>query len=120
MYQADKQGDIPLVRVIKSPLASQDRYESARILLLQSDIDWKSHSWDGKQNPLRAAVQLGDSNMCRLLVGIGNMNPLSALADGSEGQVELRDRTPDNEDNELQIWQFLCSLADMGSVNAQH
>jgi hypothetical protein len=111
VHQVDDQGDTALVRIIKNTLASQNRYESARILLSQSDTDWGTYSWGGQQDPLRAAVKLGDLEMCQLLVRVGKINPLSALVcdSDSEGKVGLKDITPENEDNRLQILEFLCT-----------
>jgi hypothetical protein len=107
VHQVDDQGDTALVRVIKNTSASQNRYESARILLSQSG----THSWDGQQDPLRAAVKLGDVEMCQLLVCVGKINPLSALVCDSdnEGKMGLKDTTPENEDNRQQILDFLCT-----------
>lgn len=118
IYQADSQGDIALVQIIMNSSASQNRYESARILLSQSGADWNSHSWDGQQNPLRAAVQLGDLDMCCLLIYTDNMNPRSALACDSEGKMCLRDESPEKE-NMLQILQFLCTRVNITSTSAQ-
>lgn len=119
IHQADNQGDTALVRVIMSFSASQDRYNSAKILLLQSGADWNSHSQDGKQNPLRVAVQLGDLDMCCLLIHIGNLNPVSALTFDSEGRMDLKDRNPEKEENMLQILQLLCKHAKTASTSAQ-
>jgi hypothetical protein len=49
--------------------------------------------------------------MCQLLVRVGKINPLSALVCGSdsEGKMGLKDITPENEDNRLQILEFLCT-----------
>lgn len=66
IHQADNQGDTALERIIMSSSTSLDRYESAKILLVQSGTDWNSHFSDGQQDPLWAAVQLGDLDMCRL------------------------------------------------------
>lgn len=63
IHQADDQGDTALVRIIMNSSASQNRYNSARVLLLHSDADWNSHSRDGQRDPLRATVQLGDLDM---------------------------------------------------------
>lgn len=97
--------------------ASEDRYESARILLLQRGANWDSHSCGEQQNPLRIAVQLGDLKMCHLLVCIGKGNPLSAMTRDKDGQMVLKDMTLENEDNFLEILQFLC--AHIASTSAQ-
>ena len=90
-YQKDNQGDTALVRIIMSPSNSQDRCESAKILLSHGDADGSSHSWAEHQNPLQMAVRLGDLDMCRLLIDIGHVNPLSALTRGLDGQMVLKD-----------------------------
>ena len=90
-YQKDDQGNTPLVRVIMSPSNSQDRCESARILLLQADASENSHFCAEHQDPLRMAVRLGDLDMCRLLVEVGHVNPLSALTCDLDGQMILKD-----------------------------
>jgi hypothetical protein len=104
----DDQGDTALVRIIKNISASKNRYESAKILLSQSDADWGSQSWDEQHDPLRVAVKVGDVDMCYLLVCIGKMNPFSALVSDSEGKMGLKDKTPENEDNRQQILELLC------------
>lgn len=109
VHQMDDQGETALVRIIKNTTGSKNRYESAKILLSQSDIDWTSYSWDGQQEPLRVAVKLGDVDMCYLLVCVGKMNPYSALVGDSEGKIELKDQTPRNEENRLQILKLLCT-----------
>jgi ankyrin repeat protein len=119
IHQADNQGDTALMRIIMRSLASGNRHESARILLSQSGADWKGHSWDEQRNPLRAAVQLDDLDMCRLLISVGKMDPLSALTCDSEGQINLKDTSPENEENMLEILQLLCTHADIASTLAQ-
>lgn len=54
------------------------------VVISYCGTDWNGHCWDGQQNPLLVAVQLGDLEMCRLLICVGNMNPLSALTCDSE------------------------------------
>lgn len=110
ILQADDQGDTALVRVIMSSSHSRNRYESARIMLLQRGVDLNGHSWDGQQNPLRAAVQLGDLDMCCLLICVGNINPLSALACDSEGQMDLNGRNTESGED------MLNALADLFDV----
>lgn len=77
--EAHDQGDTALVRIIMNSPASQNWYESGRYCFCKAALIG-SHSWDGPRNPLRAAVRLGDLDMCRLLICIGNMDRLSALA----------------------------------------
>lgn len=121
IHQVDDQGNTALFRIIaKSSASPQDRYETAEILLLQSGADWDSHSSDGPQNPLRAAVQFGDLDMCSLLIRTGKMDPLLALTRDSEGQMDLKDRSPQNKDNRSQILELLCTHAKIEtSTSAQ-
>lgn len=90
-----------------SSAASQDRHESARILLLQGGTDWSNNLVEDQRDPLRVAVQLGYSKMCCLLVCAGKMNPLSALARDTDGRLFLKDITPESEHNALEMLQFL-------------
>lgn len=103
--QTDNQGDTVLVRIIKSHSNPRNRYESARILLSQADVNWNSHIGGGQQDPLQTAVQLGDAEMCRLLICEGKMNPVSALTYGHNGQLILRNNPCRNEEDILQLLQ---------------
>ncbi|KAL4781503.1 hypothetical protein BJX76DRAFT_350139 [Aspergillus varians] len=107
-----------LVRIIMNSSASGSRYESARIILLQSDAHWNRHRWEGQKNPLRAAVQVGDIEMCCALIGIGKLSPLDALTRDSEGQLILKDKPLGNEENMQQILRLLCTHARVGSMSA--
>ncbi|KAI9374333.1 hypothetical protein BJX61DRAFT_532446 [Aspergillus egyptiacus] len=99
LSQLDHHGDTALVRIIMRSPVSGAQYESARIML-ESDI-----------NPLRAAVQIGDLDMCRALINIGNMDPLDALTRDSEGRMVLKDELLQNAENKEQILQFLSPHA---------
>lgn len=90
IHQVDNHGDTPLVRIIKSNASSRKRYESARIVLSHVGPDQNGHDHERHQDPLQVAVQLGDIEMCRLLVTEGKMNPLLALFRGSDGQLVLK------------------------------
>lgn len=109
IHQANNEGDTALVQLIKNSSASGNRHDSATVLLLQSGTKWNELSWDGQQHPLRLAAQLGDLEMCDLLVSIGGMDPLEALEWDSKGRVTLKDRNPQNADAVPQILQLLCS-----------
>lgn len=87
--QTDDRGETALERIIMNFSASRNRYESARILLLQSGADRNCHSLSWKHNLLRVAVRLRDVDMCSVLVYIGDINPLSALTHDSEGSRSL-------------------------------
>ncbi|KAL4936888.1 hypothetical protein BDV06DRAFT_204043 [Aspergillus oleicola] len=110
MHQVDCYGDTALLRIVTNPSASGDRYESARIMLESDTVQNRQYS-DGQKNPLRAAVQVGDLDMCRALIHMGNMNPLDALIRDSEGQMVLKDEHLRNEKNMEQILQLLCTHA---------
>lgn len=109
MHQTDDQGNTALVRMVMSSSRPQDRYESARTLLLQGDFGGNSYFWDEQQNPLRMAVRLGDLDMCCLLIGVGNIDPVSALTRGHDGQMELKDESLENEGNRRAILQLLST-----------
>lgn len=117
VHQEDNQGDTPLMRIItESP--SRSRGELVQIMLENSSADLTGDSWDEHRNPLRAAVQRGDLNSCVALINIGRMNPLSALTYDSEGQLDLKDRTPENEGNRLRILKLLAHKS-AASTSAQ-
>ena len=111
--QTDNQGNTALGRIVMS--RSDDRYESARTLLLQVDASGKSQFGDEQRDPLRIAVRLGDSDMCRLLIDIGNINPLSALTRGHDGQMLLKDESLEYEESMPAILQLLCSKVNIAS-----
>ncbi|RAO65428.1 uncharacterized protein BHQ10_001440 [Talaromyces amestolkiae] len=113
VHQVDHQGSTALVRVITNALASEHRYEIAKIIISESSPDWTSHYHDGQQNPLRAAVQLGDLEMCSLLIRDGGMSPVSALSYDKEGRAGLKDRNSTNEDKAGEILQLLSKHADL-------
>jgi hypothetical protein len=73
IHQVDNHGDTPLVRIIKSNASSRKRYESARIVLSHVGPDQNGHDHERHQDPLQVAVQLGDIEMCRLLVTEGKL-----------------------------------------------
>ncbi len=119
MRQTDDQGDTALVRIIMSSSDPRDRYASARILLLQGSTNRNSRFWNEQQDPLRIAVQLGDLDMCSLLICIGRMSPLSALTRGHDGQMILKDTIPENQENKLAILQLLRTYANVASKPAE-
>ncbi|PYI07524.1 hypothetical protein BO78DRAFT_90581 [Aspergillus sclerotiicarbonarius CBS 121057] len=101
IHQADDRGDTVLERIVVSPSASRNRYESAKILLSQNGVNWNNHSWDRQRNPLRMAVQLCDLDMCCLLICIGKMDPITALRCKRGDHVDLKYRTRDHDENML-------------------
>jgi ankyrin repeat protein len=119
-YQEDGQGNTPLIRIIMSSAASRDRYESAKILLLHGKVDVSSRSHEDRHTPLRVAVRLGDLDMCRLLVQVGTMDPLSALTRDHHGQMALKDETVENEENVLAILQLLSRSAKTDAGKKHH
>ena len=117
MHQTDDQEETVLVRIIKSSVASRDRYESAQILLLEGGANRDDHSGTEQQDPLRIAAELGDLDMCRLLICTGKMNPLSALRPDNDRQMILKEETSENEQNKFAILQLLCAHTDTGSTS---
>ncbi|KAK1139008.1 hypothetical protein N8T08_001587 [Aspergillus melleus] len=103
VHQADNQGDTVLMRVITSSSAARNRYEAASILLTQSGTDWNSHLRGVQRHPLIVTVQLGDAEMVRILVHIGNVDPRTIL-------------NPENEEHIPQILQAIRAHADAGST----
>ncbi|KAF2440432.1 hypothetical protein P171DRAFT_394849 [Karstenula rhodostoma CBS 690.94] len=101
LHQTDSQGDTALMRIVKSLAEPRRRYESARVLL--SYADENNHIDDGQEGPLQAAVQLGDIDMCHLLICEGRMNPLSALVRSHDGQLIIKNRPWTNEQSILQL-----------------
>ncbi|KAL2782369.1 hypothetical protein BJX66DRAFT_345906 [Aspergillus keveii] len=109
LSQTDHHGDTALVRIIMcSPVSGV--HESARIML-ESDSFRDRHDKDRPKNPLRAAVQVGNLDMCRALINIGNMNPFDALSRDSEGRLALKDELLQSGENKEQILNFLSTHA---------
>ncbi|KAF2472361.1 uncharacterized protein BDR25DRAFT_341809 [Lindgomyces ingoldianus] len=103
IYQIDNQGNTALTRIINSSSASQDRYESARILLSYADANGNGYIVEEQQDPLQVALQLGDVEMCRLLICEGRINPLSALTRGRDGQLVMKIKPWVNEEAILSL-----------------
>jgi hypothetical protein len=87
MSQTDIHGDTALTRVIRNKSASQDRYDSAKVLLAYMDPQKYDYA---QSNPLQIAVELGDVEMCRLLICKGNMDPSSALTRNQDGDIIMK------------------------------
>ena len=100
---------------MKSSSDSRNRYESARILLLQSSANKNRRRWNGQQDPLRIVVRLGNIDMCYLLVCIGKMNPRTPLTRGSDGKMMLKDTTSENQWNRPALLQILRTHANGAS-----
>jgi hypothetical protein len=79
--------------------------------MLESNSFRDRHDKDGPKNPLWAAVQVGNLDMCRALINIGNMNPFDALSRDSEGQLALKDEILQSRENKEQILNFLSTHA---------
>jgi ankyrin repeat protein len=90
IYQVDSHGDTPLVRIIKSNASSRNRYESAKIILSHASPNENGNDHERHQHPLQVAVQLGEIEMCRLLITEGKINPFLALVRDSNGQLVLK------------------------------
>nr|POE54992.1 hypothetical protein CFP56_78277 [Quercus suber] len=106
-WQTDYQGASPLLRIVLSTADYEHRLESVKILLLQNAANDRTHVRAGQQEALRAAVRLGEVDMCSLLVELGRVSPLSALIRDQDGQLVLRDRTPENDKNSVAISKVL-------------
>lgn len=117
-HQTDDQNNTVLIRIIISSSASRDRYESARILLSEGCASENGSFRDEQQESLREAARLGDLDMCRLLIRIGKMNPLSAMTGDDDDQMVLKGQTSENEQNMLAIVKSLCVYGDAGSTSA--
>lgn len=87
VHQEDKQGDTPLLRVIKSTSGLHDRYESAKILLLQSGAGENIKGGGMQHTPLDLAVRLCDAEMCDILIRVGGMDPRSVLPLHGDGRL---------------------------------
>jgi hypothetical protein len=90
----------------------------AQILLLKGSANRDDRSGDEQQDALRIGVRLGDLEMCRLLICIGKMNPLSALRLDGDGQMVLKEETSENEQNMFTILQLLRAHADAVSTSS--
>jgi ankyrin repeat protein len=119
VHQMDEQNNTVLIRIIISSSASQDRYESARILLSEGGATENDSFRDEQQEPLREAARLGDVEMCRLLIRIGKMNPLSAMTRNDDEQMVLKDQASENEQKMLAILKSLYAHGDAGSTSAE-
>ncbi|KAJ5615036.1 ankyrin repeat-containing domain protein [Penicillium hordei] len=91
----DVQGDVPLLRIIMSPLAS--RYESANVFLSQSSLNRSSLSLGWQRDSLRAAMSRLDLDLCCILIWIGNINPVATLTYGNESQINTKEGGPRND-----------------------
>lgn len=118
VHQTDNQKETALVRIIQRTSALQDRYESAQILLLEGGANRDDRSGDEQQDPLQIAARFGDLEMCRLLICIGKMNPLSALRRDDNGQMVLKEKTSDDDQNMFAILQLLRAHADAVSISS--
>lgn len=103
--QADGHGEAALVRIIRSSLDLKGRYEAARILLSYVGADRTANVVDGQREALQVAVQLGDAEMCRLLIYEGRVDAMSALTRDHDGQLTLKDKPRANEEIVLQLLQ---------------
>ncbi|KAM0424851.1 hypothetical protein ACHAPT_009907 [Fusarium lateritium] len=93
-------GCLPMVRQLMARAQHNPELEKELMRGLLCD--------EPRQNPLRIAVQLGDLDMCRLLVRTGKMDPLSAVTHADDGQMALKDETRENEKNSAEILHLLC------------
>jgi hypothetical protein len=72
---------------------------SARgLTIYQLQHESATQNGDEQDDPLQLAVQLGDTEMCRLLICEGEMNPRSALTRGHDGQLVMKIKPRVNEE----------------------
>lgn len=102
IHQVDIHGETALMRVIRSDFNSKGRYEAARILLSRVKVDWTAHV-NGKQDALQLAVQLGDTEMCCLLIREGRADAMSVLELDHDGQLIAKNKPWVNEEVVLQL-----------------
>ncbi|KAF7948394.1 uncharacterized protein EAE97_003805 [Botrytis byssoidea] len=95
--QTDDQNNTVLMRIIMSPSATQNRSESARILLSESGVYATGIFRDEQQEYLREAMRLGDVDMYHTLIRVGKMNPLPAAIHGDDDQITLKDKNSENK-----------------------
>jgi hypothetical protein len=82
IHLTDANGDTALLRIIKSTSNSKNRYKSAKIIISHANPNMNEHTSESKKDsqqdpqhdPLQVAVQLGDTEMCQLLISEGRMN----------------------------------------------
>jgi hypothetical protein len=103
IHQMDNHGDTPLVRIIKSNASSRNRYKSAKVILSHASPNENGNDHEMHQHPLQVAVQLGEIEMCRLLVTEGRVNPLLALVRSSDGELVLKTEPFVNKEAILQL-----------------
>ncbi|CAI6336993.1 unnamed protein product [Periconia digitata] len=98
MGQTDIYGDTALTRVIRNKSNSQDRHDAAKVLLAYMDPEKDNYA---QPNPLRIAVELGDVEMCQLLICEGRMDPFSVLTRNQDGDPTMKYK-PLKEEKALQ------------------
>jgi len=96
--KADIYGDTPLMRIIKSYSNSEIRYECVKILISHTNVIGIDHDSDYSNNALRAAVQLGDTEVCQLLLSEGQMEPMSILTPSQDVMFVLKETPEVNEE----------------------
>lgn len=77
VHQLDNHNNSVLTRVIAASISSPaQRCESARILLVKGMAGAEGAIDGNGLDPLRIAVRRGDVDMCRLLIDVGEVDPL--------------------------------------------
>ncbi|KAF2703360.1 hypothetical protein K504DRAFT_495505 [Pleomassaria siparia CBS 279.74] len=72
VHQVDGHGETALIRIVKSDFNLKGRYEAAKMLLSHINADWTAHIANARQEALLLAMQLGDAEMCHLLIFEGS------------------------------------------------
>ncbi|KAF2845260.1 hypothetical protein T440DRAFT_493542 [Plenodomus tracheiphilus IPT5] len=78
LHHVDSHGETALMRIVRSGSNSKGRYDAARILLSYVKADLTISNLNGLQEALQSAVQLGDAEMCHVLVCEGKLDAMSA------------------------------------------
>lgn len=102
IHQIDGRGETTLVRVIRSDMSLRGRYETAKVLLSHSEANCTSQDAN-KQEALQLAVQLGDVEMCRILIYESKLDAMSVLTHDYDGQLVLKIKSRANEEIILQL-----------------
>ena len=118
-YHLDHNQHTPLMRIILSSSASPGRYESARIILSQGHV-WDHSQCQGMQeNVLRAAIQLRDVDMCRLLIDVGSVDQLLAVTRGSDRRIGLKNGNSENQKSISPMLELLAQSVDIASMTVR-
>lgn len=92
VHQINNADDTPLNQVVFESSSTKGRLEVARLLLTLGGANargYRSRDPSDAFEPLRMAARVGDTEMCRLLVEVGGVDPRRALRKGDDGRPTL-------------------------------